>query len=243
MLQKMTTLQIDVQNFALVTHTVPAERVRPHVPEKFELDTYRDESGREMTFVSANGFCNRQVHWSMARYPAHDFDQLTFRTYVTYRGLKGSYFFGTYVSTRLSLVGQLTVARYTWLADFDLDIASHTAGYPSYVCNAEGPMGTVGYRLEATEQPEAKPPFESGDELSQFISYRLHGFAKHPFGFQTHGPVDHRRMRPWSGRMLDGRFDVWARMGILEPDEFGNVYSVLVEPSVRFTLYPPRPAR
>ena len=243
MLQRVGSLQIDVQNFALVTHSVPAERVRPHVPELFELETYLDESGREMTFVSANGFCNRQVHWALARYPAHDFDQLTFRTYVTYGGLKGSYFFGTYVSTRLSLLGQLSVARCTWLADFDLDISSHTAGYPSYACGAEGPRGTVSYRLEATEAPEPKHPFDSGDALAQFITYRLHGFTKHPFGFQTHGPVEHRRMRPWSGRLLEGRFDFWERMGILEPSEFENVYSVLIEPSVRFTLFAPRPAR
>ena len=63
MLDRVATLQLDVQNFALVTHAVPAERVTPHVPDMFELQTFAGDDGREMALVSANGFCNRQVHW------------------------------------------------------------------------------------------------------------------------------------------------------------------------------------
>ncbi len=244
MLAKLATLQLDVQNFALVTHAVPAERVRPHVPDMFELQTFTGDDGRELVLVSANGFCNRQVHLAPLRYPAHDFDQVTFRTYVTYKGItNGAYFFGTYVNTALSYAGQISVARCTWRADIEADIDGGAAGYPSYAYEARGPKGTVSYRLAATEAPTAKHPFETGDELAQFITYRLHGFTQSPLGFQNHGPIEHRHMKPWSGRLLEGRFDFWAEMGILEEDEFADVYSVLIEPSVHFTLYPPRPAR
>ncbi|MDQ3940594.1 MAG: DUF2071 domain-containing protein [Actinomycetota bacterium] len=243
MFENVTSLHVDIQNFALVTHAVPAERVRSLVPDRFELQTFVGDGGREMALVSANGFCNRQIRWGASRYPAHDFDQITFRTYVLYRGRASSYFFGTYVSTRLSWIGQVSVARWTWLADFDVDIERGTAGYPSYFCRADGGPGEVSYRLEATDRPVAKTPFETGDELAQFITYRLHGLTRHPLGFQVHGPIEHRRMRPWSGRLLEGRFDFWAALGILREDEFTDVYSVLIEPSVRFKLFLPRLAR
>ena len=241
MFKPFVSLQIDIQNFALITHAVPAERVRSHVPDRFRLQTFvRD--GREMALVSANGFCNRQTHLTGVRHPAHDFDQITFRTYVEFKGRLGSYFLGTYVGTKPSLVGQFSVALNTWLADFDVDIDLDTDGYRSYSFAAAGPRGDVSFDVEATEAPLAKAPFGTGDELAGFITHRLWGFTKSPMGIQIQGRVDHRRMRPYAGRLVGGRFEFWERLGILEPDEFDHPYSVLIEPSVRFTLFPPRPA-
>ena len=239
--QGLTTAQVDVDNFVLVSHVVPASRLRPHVPSRFRLETFTSESGQEMGFISTTSFCNRQLHWSPARYPAHDFDQMNFRTYVSHKGRRGSYFIGTYVSTRLSFVGQSIVAANSYLASFDVDVNGGPAGYPAYSTTATTTHGASSFDVEATEHPEPKHPFTTGDEHAQFITYRLHGFAKNPLGFQTHGPVEHRRISPWSGTLLSGRFDFCERLDILRPEEFLPVYSVLVEPSVRFTLHPPRP--
>jgi uncharacterized protein YqjF (DUF2071 family) len=236
-----TTAQVDVENFALVTHVVPAARLRAHVPDRFHLETFSSESGEEHAFVTTTSFCNRQIHWSWARYPAHDFDQMTFRTYVVHKGRRGSYFIGTYVSTRLSFIGQSAVAANSFLADFEIDVRGDATGYPRYSTSATARHGQTSFSLEATDHPEAKHPFTTGEEHAQFITYRLHGFARNPLGFQTYGPIDHRRMSPWSGTLLSGRFDFWERLGVLEAEEFLRPYSVLVEPAVRFTLRPPRP--
>lgn len=240
-LTRLTTAEVDVQNFALVTHAVPAERVRRHLPARYELETFGSESGDEMAFISSSTFCNRQIHWSAARYPAHDFDQSTFRTYVTWKGLRGAYFFGTYVSTRLSLAGQRLVAANTRLADFDVDIQGGPDGYPIFDTRIVAGDQQLIIRLEASDRPSAKHPFTDGEEHAQFLTYRLHGFARSPFG-ETYGPIEHRRMQPWEGHLLEGRFDLWEQLGILEPHEAADVFSVLVEPSVRFTLHPPRRA-
>jgi uncharacterized protein YqjF (DUF2071 family) len=241
-LDRITTAQVDVQNFALITHAVPAERLQPLVPDRFQLETFVDGSGAEMGFISASTFCNRQIHWSAARYPAHDFDQSTFRTYVTHRGRRGAYFFATYVSTRLSFVGQSLVAANTRLAEFDVDIDRDERGYRRYVSHARAGSEELQFELEAIELPTAKPLFASGEEHAQFITYRLHGYARPPVGGVTYGPIEHRHMDPWEGRLIEGRFDLWETMGLLPRDEWDSPFSVLVEPSVRFTLHPPRPA-
>lgn len=240
-LARLTTAEVDVQNFALVTHAVPAERVRRHLPARLELETFEAEDGREMAFISSSTFCNRQIHWSAARYPAHDFDQSTFRTYVSWNGQRGAYFFGTYVSTRLSYLGQKLVAANTRLAEFDVDIRHGTHGYPHFDARVTAGDQQLVLQLTALERPEPKAPFVSGNEHAQFITYRLHGFARSPLG-ETYGPIEHRHMDPWAGRLHHGRFDFWERMGILDPGEAADVFSVLVEPSVRFTLHPPRRA-
>ncbi|MFP5351404.1 MAG: DUF2071 domain-containing protein [Actinomycetota bacterium] len=238
---RLATAEVDVQNFALVTHAVPAERVRRILPARFELETFTSEDGRELALISSSVFCNRQLHWSPARYPAHDFDQCTFRTYVTWRGRRGAYFFGTYVGTRLSYVAQKLVAAGTRLADFDVDIQGGTHGYPVFDVRVVAGDQQLMLQLEARDRPTARHPFVSGNEHAQFITYRLHGFARSPFG-ETYGPIEHRHMDPWSGRLLQGRFDLWEQLGILEPEEAEDVFSVLVEPSVRFTLHVPRRA-
>ncbi len=242
-LARFTTAQLDVQNFALITHAIPAARLRPHVPKRFKLESFLSESGEEMAFISSSSFCNRQIHWSLSRYPAHDFDQSTFRTYVTHRGRRGSYFFGTYVSTVLSFGGQVLVAANTRLARFDVDIEMDPAGgYAFYSSWARAGDEELQFELAARDIPQAKHPFASGNEHAQFITYRLHGFARPPLGGVTYGPIEHRHMDPWSGHLRRGRFDFWERMGVLSADEFLHPHSVLVEPSVRFTLHPPRPA-
>lgn len=241
-LGRFTTAQVDVQNFALITHAVPAERVKPHVPQRFELQTFAAESGEEMAFVSASNFCNRQIHWSASRYPAHDFDQSTYRTYVHHKGRVGAFFFGSFVSTRLSYVGQVLVASHTHLANFDVDIDMGPEGYSSYRSHARSDVGDLYFHIEARDRPSAKRPFSSGEEHSEFITYRLHGYSRSLAGGVSYGPIEHRHMTPWEGHLFEGRFDYWERMGILMPDEARQPYSVLVEPSVRFVLHPPRPA-
>ncbi|MDP9067607.1 MAG: DUF2071 domain-containing protein [Actinomycetota bacterium] len=241
-LDRFTTAQVDVENFALITHAVPVERLRRVVPDRFTLETFESECGREIGFISASSFCNHQIHWSAARYPAHDFDQSTFRTYVTHRGRRGAYFFGTYVSTRASFIAQIAVAANTHLAEFDVDIDLQEDGYASYSSRAVTAQGELHFELEARGAPEAKPPFATGLEHSEFITYRLHGFSRPPLGGVSYGPIEHRHMDPWSGQLISGRFDMWEELGLLPRDEWDTPFSVLVEPSVRFTLHPPRPA-
>ena len=241
-LERLISARVDVENFALVTHAVPAARVRVHIPDQFDLETFESDDGTEMCLVSASCFCNRRLRSSLLRYPAIDFDQNTFRSYVTHRGRRGTYFFGTHVSTRLSYLGQSLVAAHSYLAKFDVRIDKRATGYGSYSCSITSAKGVTEFELRATARPEAKKPFATGDELAQYITHRLHGYAHNPLGFETHGPISHRRMRPWSGDLISGRFDFWEDLGILMPDEVLPAYSVLVEPTVVFTLFPPRPA-
>lgn len=242
LLDRFTTAKVDVENFALITHAVPAERLREHVPERFEVETFTAPSGDEMGFISTSTFCNRQIHWSLSRYPAHDFDQSTFRTYVKQGDRRGAFFFGTYVSTRLSFVAQSLVAADTRLAGYDVDIVKDGSGYHRYFTHARTQTEELLFDIEATGTPEPKHPFETADEHAQFIMYRLAGFSFSPFGGVTYGPIEHRHLDPWEGRLLSGRFDFWKRRGLLPEEEWDSAYSVLVEPAVRFTLHPPRPA-
>lgn len=233
-------MSIDVRNFAIVTHAVPADRVRAHLPDPYELQTFSDD-GDELSLVSATCFCNKDFRWSALPYPRHTFNENTYRTYVTHKGRVGVYFFRRYLGTQLARLPQRVFERFARHGDFEVDVDIDEEGVHDYFCSVEGDGRRTEFELSALDVPDVQAPFETPDEHAQFITYRLHGFFTSSAGFQGHMPVSHPRMDPWAGRLLNGRFDVWHELGILKPDEAGDVYSVLVQPQIDFTLYPPRP--
>ncbi|HEX2294255.1 MAG TPA: DUF2071 domain-containing protein [Actinomycetota bacterium] len=240
---KAVEADVDLENFILISHAVPAARVRAQLPERIALETFEDEDGSETCFVTTACFCNRDLRPRLTGRPTHTFNQVTFRTYVTYGEARGLYFFGTYCDTIASFLWQGSMATGTKLARFEYDMAKDGRGYSRYSCTSRSGPEEASWVAEATDEPAAIHPFASAYEHVQFLGYRLHGFSRNPFGFYTHGRVDHRKLRPFSGRLLEGRFDLWTRLGILQPGEYLSPRSVLIEPHIRFTLMPPRPVR
>lgn len=234
------TLKVQIRNFVVITHAVPAERVRAVLPADYDLQTFAGDGG-ETCLVSATCFCNHDFRYGLG-FPRMTFDENTLRTYVAYRGRPGVYFFGRYLSSSVATAGQKTLSRHVWKGDFDVDTDLSEEGYESYRARTTGEIGDIDFVIEAGDAPAAPPPFESPDDHAQFITYRPSGLFTSQAGLQGHMPVGHRRMDPWAGRLVAGRFEPWERWGILLPDEHEHVYSVLVEPVIDFTLYPPRPA-
>lgn len=234
---------VDLENFLMINHAVPAARVQAQLPDKLALETFEGADGRESCFVTTTCFCNRDLRWRLTKRPTHTFNQVTFRTYVTYGKARGLYFFGTYCDTISSFLWQGAMATGTKLARFEIETVKDGRGYSRYAVSARSGAEEVSWLAEGGGEPEPIRPFASAYEHVQFIGFRLHGFSRNPFGFYTHGRVDHRKLRPFSGGLVEGRFDFWTRLGILEPGEYLSPASVLIEPHIRFTLMPPRPVR
>ncbi|MFN2588782.1 MAG: DUF2071 domain-containing protein [Actinomycetota bacterium] len=230
-----------VTNFAIVTYAVPAERVRIHLPDAYELDTFDGAHGIT-AFVSTTCFCNRDFRLAGVGYPRHTFNESTYRTYATHKERRGIYFFGRYLGTRRAWLSQRPIARHTYNADFDVSAENVNERYPSYRCSVQSRAGDTSFSLEASRSPEAQHPFASGDELAQFLTYRLHGFYTDVMGAQGHMPVSHPRMSPLAGKLsdADARFDLWDDLGIVRAEEVKEPYSVLVVPEVPFKLFGPR---
>ena len=231
---------IDVTNFALITHAVPAERVRAHLPSGYELETFGGEQGSR-ALVTATCFCNHDFRLAGIGVPRHTFNESTYRTYVTHKGRKGVYFFGRYLGTRLARASQRIVARDTHLAGFEVRTDARTSGYRSYICRASSPAGETSFELQAEDEPQATELFASGAEHTRSLTYRLHGFFTTSLGTQGHMPVGHPPMDAFAGRLRTGRFDLWTNLEILKEEEAAHPHSVLVVKQVPFRLYPPRP--
>lgn len=236
----LTSLSVEVENFALVTHKVPAERVEPHVPDRLRLQTFDDGEGR-YCLVSASCFCNRRFRITGLPFPHLSFNESTYRIYVEYNDRQGVFFIGRYLGHPLAVAGQKTLHRDTWLADFDVSIERSAKGYSSYVCHATGDRGETSFALTAEDDPKARPPFGSAWDHAQFLTYRNSGLFMASVGPLGHMPVSHPHMTCVEGTLHAGRFDLWHEHDILDRDEAHEAYSVLVAPFVPFTLHPARP--
>ncbi|MDQ4145569.1 MAG: DUF2071 domain-containing protein [Actinomycetota bacterium] len=241
--ERAGSISVEVLHFALVTHAVEAERVRARLPSLYELETFEAADGVERALVSTTCFCNHDFRPYALAYPRLTFNESTYRTYVRLGEKRGVYFFGRYLEGARAAGPQRLFARDTFLSDFEVEIDSNENGYELYSCGVSSKCGDTHFVVRALDSPRAQEPFESGDELAQFITYRLHGFFTSSLGCQGHMPVGHKRMRPFAGELESGRFDLWERLGILAPEEVSSPHSVLVQPPILFTLYPPRLAR
>ncbi|HEY7875001.1 MAG TPA: DUF2071 domain-containing protein, partial [Actinomycetota bacterium] len=235
------SVSIEVEDFALLTYRVPAERVREHLPEVYTLQTH-EHDGEELCFVTTTCFRNRDFRPTATSVPRHTFYESTYRTYVDFGGLHGVYFLGRYLETAPAYLAQRAIARDTFKADFDVRIDKDENGYRRFECHATGPSGETSFSVTATDEPAAKEPWTSGEEHAQFLTFRPIGCFTSSVGLQMRGRVDHARMHPWEGR-LNGtpKLELWEKLGILSRREATEPYSVLITEGTRFFLYPPVP--
>jgi uncharacterized protein YqjF (DUF2071 family) len=238
--ERLTTISVEVLNFALITYAVPVERVRRRLPSPYTLETFH-RNGQEQCLVSGTCFCNHDFRWSATPYPRLTFDEATYRVYVTHSGRRGVYFFQRFLSSPVAFAAQRAADQNVAVGVFETETRLDDSGYSLYTCSVRSGDVHNSFTIRARQIPRRKIPFASGEELTQHITYRLHGFFQTPVGFQGHMPVSHRRMAPWSGELISGRFDTWTRLGIVTSEEVAHPYSVLIEPAVNFLLHPPRP--
>ncbi|MEX0799432.1 MAG: hypothetical protein WD025_08300, partial [Bacteriovoracaceae bacterium] len=117
-------------------------------------------------------------------------------------------------------------------------------GYDIYGCNAKSEHGALGLSLRAKKTPTPKTPFATGADKAFFLTQRLHGVMRTPYGFLGDQMVYHQLMRPLEGELLDFKCDYWVKLGLLKEDEAQKrFYCALVTPTIDFILYPPVPTQ
>lgn len=236
---KPMTGQVTLRHLVFITHEVPSERVRKHVPDPFELESFQDENGMEKSFVTVGCFFNEDLSWSMAPRPSHSFEQITHRTYVRYKDKIGSYFFATDLGTLPGFALQRPAIRRAALAEIRIRQIPDELGYCVYSCRSSGSNGDTRFELHSLR------PVQGAEEEqhAQHITYRLHGFSEASLGLYVDQIVRHRAMTPHLGELHSGYFGFWERLGILTPGEAARPRSVLIEPAIEFELYPALPVR
>lgn len=242
MFPESASFSIEVEDFALVTYRVEADRIRKHLPNGLILQTFRD-GGAEYGFVSTTCFLNRDFRLTAVGFPRHTFYESTYRTYIDYQGVPAVYFFRRYLGSGLSFIVQRTIDKGAYHADFEVKVVRGPTGYESYSCSATGRSGDTAFCLEAVRSPDLLPPWELDEGHAQFITSRPIGCFSTPLGHPARARVQHARMKPFWGRLTGARLQLWEELDVVTAHEAHSPYSVLISEGTTFRLFPPLPLR
>lgn len=234
-------------HFALINWAVDPARVRPHVDERFELDTIVDASGAEKVLVSMVPFEDQDFHFVGLRGLRFSFGQTNYRTYVIDRVTRqrAVWFWGTTLDSP-----SVAVPRYAWRLPwyrgrvrFDCAYDASAGRYSRYRMTTHSRWAPVELSLADTGAPvtelQGYPDLEHGLVT---LTHPLTGVFRRTDGRLGTYPVWHDRLEMTVGRCVDIRAGLLDRLGVVPFAEQADTHSVLIQPSTEFTVYlPPQP--
>lgn len=236
-----------LQHFALISYAVDPARVRPQVDERYELDCFVQTAAGPRVLVSVVPFADQDFRFVRLPWVKFRFGQTNYRTYVIDRqtGERGVWFFGTSLDSWTVViprnVWQLPWHRGRISFDCDYDLAAQR--YTRYQMSTKSNWAAVELALHDTGEPctalAGISDFEAGWVL---LTHPLAGFYYRRDGRLGSYRVWHDRLRTTNGKVLQARFGLLDRLGVLPYAEQSNPHSVLIQHQTEFTVYlPPEP--
>jgi uncharacterized protein YqjF (DUF2071 family) len=243
LLQRPATSGIDVvtklRHFSLITYAVPPERVRPHVHERFALDTYTASDGSERVWVSVVPFEDADFHFARLPWANFRFGQTNYRTYVIDQetGKAAVWFFGT------TLAGwPVAVPRYIWRLPWHygrmrFDVAYDAGRYTRYRMTTSSKWAAAEVELSDSGQPvTALADFDNLEAGLVKLTHPLMGVFYRQDGKLGTYSIWHDRLKCTVGEVVRARFDLLDRLEIIPFAEQGAPHSVLIQPQTEFII-------
>ena len=241
-------IRSDLLHFALITHALPAERLRPHIHDRFDIPTFPID-GQKLALMSAVPFLDLDFSfYRLAPFIKWTFAQTNYRVYVIDRetGEHCVWFFGTTLggwpvhAARLLWRIPWHYARYT--VDCDYDTAA--GRYRKFHYTHESDWATARIDLEDTSEPPGLlPGFADMDEQTLVLTHPVTGYFYRTDGRLGTYSVWHEEIPLTMGAVKHLDFSLYDRLGLLSGAEMANPHSVLICPKTTFEVHlPPRAA-
>ena len=249
------TATLTLRDLLVLTYAVPAEAVRPHLPENLPLDMLPSLEGERMAFIQTTCAFHEKARWSVLPEKAggQSFHQITYRVLTRREGRRGAFALRTYVSSDEGRAAQRAISRDADFARFNIYIAGDPARatYDSYGLRAQGDVGKTQIEARALPGPIAMPfPFGSVDELATFLVDRPDNYfrasaPKSGIGLltQEYGPLT-KPSPPVALELTEtARLTLWTGLDLFPATDPPAPYAALVFPSVTVMSRPPRFAK
>ena len=243
----LLTVRTLLRHFALINYALPADRLRPHIPEdRFEIQTFMIE-GKPRAMLSAVPFLDVDFRFArLTPFLRWQFGQTNHRAYVIDRktGLPGVWFFGTTLGSPLVHAARALwripwhYARYRIDAHHDPDTGicdRYRFDVDSDWCAARIDLSGDGTPIGLT------PGFASLAEQTLILTHPVDGFFYRLDGALGGYSIWHPLMALTRAEPRDLWFSLYERLGLLSADEMQRPHSVFLCPEVPFEVYlPPR---
>lgn len=263
----LKTMSVTMRHTIIVSHAVPAIRVRRLVPSSFfALDTLKI-GGETCGIVQSVFAFNENLHYTPLPKPSIEFWSASFRVLTraplredTGRaGAPGSRMIRTdpaawlvrsYLGTKAAWAMQRAVAANAKSAEFNIiQRGDYNAVYIDVQPDDKSATTSIAVRAVADQNPAL--PFASWDKMAEFLTRRPNGYydmaaiaGRENVGFIAldHPPMQPRNAEliPVGGEVRESRLGVWEQLGVMEPNEMRRPFSILIQPQLSVVIAPPK---
>ncbi len=248
LLTKPQTSGIDVEttlrHFAIITYLVNPDKLRPHIPDRFELVTIDGGNGRSQALISVVPFLDIDFRFIKFPWIKWNFAQTNYRAYIydPQADQHTVWFFGTCLDSYTNMI-----PRYIWKLPwhkgnihFECDYDIQMNQYTRYTMQTKSSWSPAKLRLMDTGQPPQTlvgfPNLESGLVL---LTHPLRGYYYRRDGLLGSYDIWHDQLHPTVGKALTANFPLLDRIGLVTEGDLENIHSVLLQNSTEFTIYLP----
>jgi hypothetical protein len=238
-----------LRHFAIVTYAVPPERVRPYVHPRFDLDTFSGSDGRPLVWVSAVPFIDQDFRLMRLPWPAFQFGQTNYRTYVLdpATGEHAVWFFGTTLDS-----WSVLIPRYLWRLPWHYGRVQFTCAYDQsrrrynhYLMSTRSDWAAVELELEDSGQPVTElEHFTDLEAALVLLTHPVTGFYYRRDGRLGSYRIWHDRLHGTLAHCRHARFSLLDRLGLVPYAEQPHPYNVFLQHETEFIIHlPPREER
>ena len=228
-------------DFAIITYAVDPAALRRLLPAEFEPDIFTLADGSRRALVSAVPFRDLDFRFGAAPWLQFSFGQTNYRAYITYRGQRGVWFFGTSLAT-----AYVAIPRYLWRlpwhpARMRFDTRWSGERCERYQLETTARWGAASVDLLGGDEPIGRlNGFADEEETAVVLTHPLKGYFYRRDGRLGTYAVWHDRLGLRRGTARRARFAVFERLGLVPPD--AAPHSVLLQRATEFIIFlPPRP--
>jgi uncharacterized protein YqjF (DUF2071 family) len=212
---------------------VAPEKLRPLVPEQFELDL-QTLDGVSSAFISAVAFKNEDIKAGML--PLPEYDQINYRAYILHGEERAVYFFDMNVNSRVIATGTNFLGLPVGYEEIEIAIRDEEgkAGELHISVTSSGPQGLAAEIIVSESRVN-----QASDVSTEFFTERPAGYVKAPAGGLLKVMVEHERIIAVRATAEGARALFFESLGLLSEEQSRNPHSTLYVKEILFTSSPP----
>jgi uncharacterized protein YqjF (DUF2071 family) len=236
--------ETSLQHFAIVTYWVDLLELRKHLHPRFEPVCLAANDRSSRALVSVVTFLDRDFRFAIFPWFKRSFGQTNYRAYVrdTQTGEYAVWFFGTCLDSVF-----VAVPHYFWQLpwhraqmEFDCQYDQTEARYGTFKVKTRSRWAPAQLEIKDSgkppEQLDGVPNLEAGLVL---LTHPLRGYFFRRDGALGNYTIWHDRARLTVGTVQEARYSLLQKLGLVEEGAQSDIHSVLIQPSMDFTIYLP----
>jgi hypothetical protein len=232
-----------LHHFALINYAVPAERLRPHIPEsRFAIPEF-EINGRPQALLSVVPFVDTDFRYiRLAPWLKMRFAQTNYRVYVIYRQTNEHvvWFFGTTLGSPIVYLAR-SLWRIPWYyGRYTINCHHRNGRYAQFSYRTESDWGAAEIDVLDTGQPlTLQAGFDDLEQMQLILTHPVRGFYQRLDGRIGSYTIWHQLMAMTLAQPQRLYFGLLERLRVLTKEEMQQPHSIFLCPAIAFDIHLP----